>query len=54
MGNWINRNRKGIGYTAGALNLLVALNHLIQGDQGLAALWFAIGMMFIWDAHDGR
>lgn len=53
MSNLLKRNRKPIGYGAGILNLLLALNYWLVGEQTLAALWFAIGMMFIWDAHDG-
>ena len=52
--DWMNRNRKQIGYTVGVLNMLVALNHYIQGQSGLAALWFVIGVMFIWDAADSK
>lgn len=46
---WLGRNRRSIGYTAGGLNLLVALNHLIQGDIGLAVLWLFIGVMMVID-----
>ena len=46
---WLGRNRRAIGYTAGVMNLLVALNHLIQGDIGLAVLWLAIGVMMVID-----
>ena len=51
---WLDRNRKRIGVTAGVLNLLVALNHYLQGESGLAALWFTIGILFIWDAVDSQ
>lgn len=46
---WLGRNRRAIGYTAGGLNLLVALNHLIQGEIGLAVLWLVIGIMMLID-----
>ena len=46
---WFGRNRRPIGYTAGGLNLLVALNHLIQGEIGLAVLWLFIGVMIVID-----
>jgi hypothetical protein len=46
---WLGRNRRPIGYTVGGLNLLVALNHLIQGEIGLAVLWLFIGVMIVID-----
>ncbi len=46
---WIGINRKPIGYTIGGLNLLVALNHLLQGEIGLAILWLVIGGMIVLD-----
>lgn len=50
--DWFYSKRKPIGYTIGALNVLVGLNHVINGDFGLALLWFAIGMMLIIDAYE--
>ena len=50
--DWFYSKRKPIGYTIGGLNILVGLNHIINGDFGLALLWFAIAMMLIIDAHE--
>jgi len=49
---WFGRNRKPIGYFIGGLNILSAISHATRGDFGMAALWFAIGFMFIWDAYE--
>ena len=48
---WFGRNRKTIGYTLGGLNLLLAVNYLIQGQYGMAMLWLLIGGMIV---HDTR
>ena len=50
--DWFYTKRKPIGYTIGGLNVLVGLNHVINGDFGLALLWFAIGMMLIMDSYE--
>ena len=50
--DWLGRNRQKIGYTIGGLNLLVALNHLVLGQWGLAILWFVIGGFLIFDAKE--
>lgn len=50
---WLGRNRKRIGYSAGALNILAAVVYAVQGDISLAMLWFAIGLLFIFDTIDG-
>ena len=50
--DWFYSKRKPIGYTIGALNVLVGLNHVINGDFGLALLWFAIAMMLVIDAYE--
>jgi len=48
---WIGRNRKEIVYTIGGLNLLAALNYLIQGQYGLAVMWLVIGGMIVLDTR---
>jgi hypothetical protein len=48
---WFGRNRKTIGYTAGGLNLLVAVSYLIQGQWGMAMLWVFIGAMIVYDTR---
>lgn len=48
---WFGRNRKTIGYTAGGLNLLVAVGYLIQGQWGMAMLWLFIGAMIVYDTR---
>lgn len=50
--DYLYSKRKPVGYTIGGLNVLVAINHLIHGDFGLAMLWFAIAMMLIMDAYE--
>jgi hypothetical protein len=50
--DYVYSKRKPIGYTVGGLNVLTGINHLINGDFGLALLWFAIGMMLVMDAYD--
>lgn len=49
---WLGSNRKPVGYSLGALNILVAVNHLYNTEFGLAVLWFVIGSFLIWDAYD--
>jgi len=49
---WFGRNRKPVGYTIGALNLLAALNYYLNGQTSLAVLWIVIGMFLIWDAAE--
>lgn len=48
---WFGRNRKTIGYTIGGLNLLLAVNYLVQGQYGLALLWLFIGSMIVYDTR---
>ena len=48
---WFGRNRKTIGYTVGGLNLLLAVNYLIQGQYGMAMLWLLIGGMIVYDTR---
>lgn len=50
--NWIYKNRKPIGYTVGGLNVLSAINHAVNGDWGMAVLWFVIGAFLILDAYE--
>ena len=50
--NWIFKNRKPIGYTVGGLNVLSAINHAVNGDWGMAVLWFVIGAFLILDAYE--
>jgi hypothetical protein len=49
---WFGRNRKTIGYTIAGLNLLVAINHLMQGQYGLAVLWLVIATMIVIDTRE--
>lgn len=48
---WFNRNRRPIGYTLGALNILGGLQHAYNGDFGLAVIWLLIGSFLIADAR---
>ncbi len=48
---WMDRNRKPIGYTIGGLNVLMALNYALIGQFGLAVLWFVIGFFLLVDAR---
>lgn len=50
--DWAYSKRKPVGYTVGGLNILVSLSHLLQGEFGLALLWFAIGTMLVFDAKE--
>lgn len=49
---WLNDNRKPIGYTVGALNLLAAANYALQGQTGMSIVWSVIGFFLIWDAYE--
>jgi hypothetical protein len=49
---WFSNNRKPIGYTVGALNVLSGVNFLLQGDIGLAVLWFVIGGTILFDTYE--
>jgi hypothetical protein len=49
---WFGRNRKPVGYTIGALNVLAGVNFLLQGDAGLAVLWFVIGGTILFDTYE--
>lgn len=50
--DWMNRNRKQIGYTVGGLNLLAAVNYYFQGQTGLAVVWTVIGLFLVFDAYE--
>jgi hypothetical protein len=50
--DYVYSKRKPIGYTIGGLNVLAGISHLINGEFGLALLWFAIGMMLVMDAYE--
>jgi hypothetical protein len=49
---WMNRNRKQIGYTIGGLNLLAAVNYYFQGQTGMAVVWTVIGLFLVFDAYE--
>lgn len=49
---WLYRSRKTIGYTIGALNLFVALEHLLNSNYGLAVLWFVIASFILLDTWE--
>ncbi len=49
---WFGRNRKTIGYTVGALNLLSGISYLISDLIGLAILWLIVGAMIIIDTRE--
>lgn len=50
---WCGRNRKRIGYSAGVLNIMAAIVHVVHGEIALAMLWSVIGLFFIVDAFAG-
>jgi hypothetical protein len=50
--DWFYRNRKTIGYTIGGLNILSGVDRAVNGDWGLALLWFVIGAFLIIDAYE--
>ncbi len=47
---WTNRNRKPIGYTIGALNLLAGISNLVNDNYTLAVVNLAIAAILIADA----
>lgn len=47
---WTNRNRKPIGYTIGALNLLAGISNLVGDNYTIAVVNFAIAVVLITDA----
>jgi hypothetical protein len=47
---WIGRNRKPIGYTIGALNLLTGISNLVNDNYTLAVVNLAIAVVLIADA----
>lgn len=47
---WFDRNRKPIGYTIGALNLLAGISNLANENYTLAVVNFAIAVVLIIDA----
>lgn len=49
---WLSRNRKNIGYTIGALNLVAAFNYYLMDLIALSVLWTVIGVFLIWDASE--
>jgi hypothetical protein len=51
---WLQSNRKHIGYTIGVLNLVAAFNYYLMGLTGMAVLWTVIGTFLIWDASEVR
>ena len=49
---WFGRNRRPIGYTIGALNLLSGISYLISDLIGLGVLWLVVGAMIIIDTRE--
>lgn len=49
---WLQSNRKNIGYTIGALNLVAAFNYYLMDLIALSVLWTVIGVFLIWDASE--
>jgi hypothetical protein len=49
---WFYSKRKPVGYTIGVLNILVSLNHLLNNEYGLFALWLTIGATIIFDTKE--
>ncbi len=47
---WTSRNRKPIGYTIGAVNLLAGISQLVQAEYIFATVSFVIGTFLIIDA----
>lgn len=47
---WFTENRKKIGYTLGALNLLSGLSLLASGHKGNALIQIFAGSVLIYDA----
>jgi hypothetical protein len=49
---WLGRHWKEIAYTIAGINLLSALNHLIQGNYALSALFVVIAGMVLLDTRE--
>jgi len=49
---WFGKNRKAVGYTVGSLNLLASVSYFLQGNIGLACLWFVIGSTIMFDTYE--
>jgi uncharacterized membrane protein HdeD (DUF308 family) len=47
---WTSRNRKSIGYTIGALNLLAGISNLVNNNYTLAVVNLVIAVVLIADA----
>ncbi len=47
---WTSCNRKSIGYTIGALNLLAGISNLVNNNYTLAVVNLAIAVVLIADA----
>lgn len=52
--DWLQNNRKHIGYTIGALNLVAAFNYYLMGLIAMSVLWTVIGIFLIWDSAEYR
>ena len=46
---WFDENRKSIGYTIGALNILQGLSFLFAGYFAFAGLWLVVGGVIVLD-----
>jgi hypothetical protein len=49
---WFGRNRKVIGYTVGALNLLDGFLGFAFGDYTNGALWTLVGIVILIDTKE--
>ena len=49
---WFNKNRKNIGYTVGALNMLASINYVAQGELNYALIYFTLGVVLIFDSYE--
>jgi hypothetical protein len=49
---WFDENRKSIGYTIGALNILQGLSYLFAEHFAFAALWLIIGGVIVIDTWE--
>jgi hypothetical protein len=49
---WFDENRKSIGYTIGALNILQGLSYLFAGHFAFAGLWLIVGGVIVIDTWE--
>ena len=52
--DWLELNRRPVGYTVGGLIILAGVGYALQGSWGMAVLWIVLGSFLVWDTHQFR